>query len=122
MGSMNIEYVAFGTNGGFIPTTTTKYIYPDGKVCQETKILYGNSTQSVNYKIDVSIVNKLYQMFTDDICSQTYNVPASYCRFIEIKKNGVVYEWVFTKSPTFLENINDELQNIAKMIFFEGSI
>jgi hypothetical protein len=107
-----MEYVAFGTSGGIMAMTNTKYIYPDGKVCGERKTLYG-PPMSVNCdNIDVDAVNKLYQMFTDDICSKTHNVPASFCHFIKIKKNDVEYEWVYIKPPTFLQNINDELNKM----------
>jgi hypothetical protein len=105
-----MEYVAYGTSGGIMAMNTLTYIYPNGDRARITKSVYIKESQNNNLSsIDTNAVNQLYEMFTDDVCSKTHNIPSNFCHVIKIKKGGMTYKWVYSETPSFLENIHKVL-------------
>jgi hypothetical protein len=106
-----MEYVAYGTSGGFMAMNTLTYIYPNGDRARITKSVYMNEPKNDNLtRVDINVVSQLYDMFTDDVCSKTHNIPSNFCHVIKIKKGGVTYKWVYSGTPSFLEDIHKVLE------------
>lgn len=113
-----MDYVEFGTVGGFTGGKDSRKIYSDGRLVHVTKILYSSpEVETTIRNLELETVNKIFKLFTSDVLSKSYNKPNNMSLVLTYKCGNKVYSWVYPfddddDEPAFLKTIVDELNKL----------
>lgn len=110
-----MDYIAFGSSGGFTGGKIMKYLYSNGKLIQNEKLTY-NSPKHVTELGNLNIMQtqEVFNMFTKDILNRSYNTPSNMNQIIIYKYGNDIFKWMFSygKPPDFLNIIHQKLTQI----------